>query len=387
MRATGKTGMIKALFKMLRAVPGALAACTAALLLTTACSVHEWPDESTPAQLEIELVFAQEMPDYKEVNYDTRKTGAEYANGGTSHADDDMDIRYTLKFYPALPGGGYASSEAKDYTTVVTAAAAQYLDRSITVSLPEGGYQVLCWTDYVKQGSTEGVFYDVSDFAAVSILEDHIENTDSQDAFRGIAEVTVHRVGTSQEPDKVTIEMQRPLAKYRFIATDFDLLVTKVMREREAAIRAEAGAGAGDDAATAAEAGAVAASKAFNPDDYFIRFYYTSFLPNVFDMFKDKPVDSRSGVSFDADFIPISEKEVLMGFDYVLVNGQESSVTVQVGLYDKVTNTQLALTPPLAVPLSRSKLTTVRGDFLTMEIGSGIGVNPSFDDEFNITIP
>ncbi len=382
----GGTGRRNVLSQMLRAVPGAMAACAVAVLLAVSCSVHEWPDGSTPALLEIEMVFAQDMPDYKEVNYDTRKTKTEYADGNTECADGDMDIRYTLKFYPALPGGGYAASEAKDYTKVLTVGAAQEPDRSVTVSLPEGGWQVRCWTDYVKKGSTEGLFYDVSDFSSVTIPEDHVANTDYKDAFRGSVEVTVHRVGTSQEPDKVTIEMQRPLAKYRFIATDFDLLVTKVMREREAAAgRANAGAGTGNGAGTVPGTGAEASS--FNPEDYFIRFYYTSFLPNVFNVFKDKPVDSRAGVCFDSEFIPLSQKEVLMGFDYVLVNGHESSVSVQVGLYDKGTKKLLSLTPPLSVPLSRSKLTTMRGDFLTMEVGSGIGVNPSFDDEYIITIP
>lgn len=348
-----------------------LAAPMLAMLLAASCGVHEWPDESTPAQLEIEMVFAQDMPDYKEVDYDTRKTKTEYTS-------EDLDIRYTLKFYPELPGGGYSGSEATDYTEVLTRPATEGLDCSFTVTLPEGRWQVRCWADYVVKGSVDDLFYETADFSAITVMEDYMANTDYKDAFRGSAEVSVHRVGQEQEPDKVSLEMERPLAKFRFIATDFDLLITKIMREREAA------------AGSSSSATATIPVKSFNPEDYYIRFYYTSFLPCVFNMFKDKPIDSRTGDSFDSEFIPLSDKEVLMGFDYVLVNGHESGVYVEVALYDRKTDNLLSLTPSLLVPLVRSKVTTVSGDFLTMGVGSGIGVNPSFEedrDEFIIRIP
>ncbi len=342
------------------------------LLFATSCSVHEWPDESTPAQLEIRMVFDKEMKEYKEVvDYDTRNTKTYFTPG-------ELDIRYTFRFYPALPGGGYAGTEASDYTEVLTRPATEGLDCTFRVTLPEGKWQVRCWADYVRKGSVEDLFYEVADFSAITVpAEDYMANTDYKDAFRGSAEVSLRRVGQEQDPVSVTLDMERPLAKFRFIATDFDLLVTKIMREREAA-------GSSSSSTTTPP------TKTFNPEDYYIRFYYTSFLPCVFNMFKDKPIDSRTGVSFDSEFIPLSEKEVLMGFDYVLVNGHESGVYVEVALYDRKTNTLLSLTPSLLVPLVRGEITTVSGDFLTMGVGSGIGVNPGFEedkDEFIIRIP
>lgn len=340
-------------------------------LVAASCSVHEGPDADTPACLEIDLVFSQDMPDYKEVEYDILKTKADYT-------PDELDLRYTLKFYPALPEGGYSASEAADYTVVLTRDASEEKDCSFTAFLPEGDWQVRCWTDYVRKGGTDDLFYNTSDFSSVSIPQEYIAGTDYKDAFRGSGEVSLSRFGSAQEPTRMILEMKRPLAKFRFIATDFDRLVTRIMKERKAA--------SGYAPADTSQAGSTS-SMSFNPDGYYLRFHYTSFLPSVFNMFKDKPVDSRAGVSFDSEFVPLSEKEVLMGFDYVLTNGHESGVSVQVALYDRSSGSMLSLTPPISVPLIRSEVTTVRGDFLTMDAGSGIGINPTFDGEYVVTVP
>ena len=62
-------------------------------------------------------------------------------------------------------------------------------------------------------------------------------------------------------------------------------------------------------------------------------------------------------------------------------------MSVQVALYDGSRDKMLSLTPSISVPLVRSKVTTVRGDFLTLGVNSGIGVNPSFDDEYTLILP
>lgn len=342
-----------------------------ALMLAASCGVHEWPDADTPLPVNVELVFAEDMPDYREVDYVTGMTK-------TSLRSEDLSIRYTLKFYPALPGGGFSASEAADYTEVLTVPASETLDRSIQAFIPKGKWQVLCWTDYVKTGSVEDLFYGTSDFSSVTVPEEYVANTDYKDAFCGSAEVDLSGAGRADPPAQMRISMERPLAKFRFIATDLEALVTRVLREKAAAA-AEAGR-------SSWSAGPLPAPS-FKPEDYYIRFYYSSFLPCEFNMFKNKPTDSRSGVSFDSEFIPISEKEVRMGFDYVLVNGAESSVSVQVALYDGSRDKMLSLTPSISVPLVRSKVTTVRGDFLTLGVNSGIGVNPSFDDEYTLILP
>ena len=39
------------------------------------------------------------------------------------------------------------------------------------------------------------------------------------------------------------------------------------------------------------------------------------------------------------------------------------------------------------VPIVRGKLTTIRDEFLTRDYAPGIGIDPGFDGDINITIP
>ena len=369
-----------------------LSCCMLIIFGTSSCSVHQWPDESTPAALKLDFVFSTDLPPYLTVDYETK-------NAVSSESEQDCSFRYTVKFYPRLPDGTFSRTEAGDYTLVLTKDDLSDLNYSTETRLPEGEWQVRCWADYVGKGSTDDLFYRTSDFSSITLPEPHAANTDRKDAFLGCADVKLVRVGSRQTPVTARLEMERPLAKFRFIATDFEALVTKVMREKMTneeyaewlhAMRLEKEAREAAKKASDPEPdNSWSPSKApgFNPSDYYIRFYYTSFMPYVFDIFANKPIDSRSGVQFDSEFTPLSADEVLMGFDYVLVNGHESSVVVQVALYDRATNNLLSLSPTISVPLTRSKVTTVRGDFLTLSTGGGIGINPEFDGEYNIIIP
>jgi hypothetical protein len=353
----------KAFRKAARISAGTLAVLAAALTLLPSCSVHEWPDTGTLAQLRLDFRFATDLPPYLEIKYGTK----------TDISPEDYDVRYKVKFYPELTGGGYDTADAAAYALTLTKDDVSELNWTACAALPEGKWQVRCWVDYVAQGSDKDLFYDTEDFSSITIPEEHTANNDYKDAFLGSAEVELHRVGSREEPVSVTLDMERPLAKFQFIATDLEQLVTKVLREK-----------ATRRSRTDSDRPESPLEQSFRPEDYYIRFYYTSYMPCVFNIYTNKPVDSRTGVQFESEFTPISENEVLMGYDYVLVNGAESSVLVQVALYDRETRELLSLTPAVSVPLVRSKVTTVRGDFLTLGAGGGLGINPDFDDEYNV---
>ena len=115
-------------------------------------------------------------------------------------------------------------------------------------------------------------------------------------------------------------------------------------------------------------------------------FYYVGFMPNAYSLFTDKPVDSATGVLFESTLNSLSETEASVGFDYVFVNGTESAVTVQIGIYDNE-GTQLSLTEPIKVSLRRSHHTIMRGMFLMSETSGGISINPEFDGDYNLVFP
>jgi hypothetical protein len=135
-----------------------------------------------------------------------------------------------------------------------------------------------------------------------------------------------------------------------------------------------------------AESDEATQTKTVNIEDYKMVFYYVGFMPNTYSMYTDKPVDSSTGVMFESTLKKLSESEASIGFDYVFVNGKESAVTVQIGIYDNE-GTQLSLTEPIEVPLKRSQHTVMTGMFLMSEASGGVTINPDFDGEHNLIFP
>lgn len=114
-------------------------------------------------------------------------------------------------------------------------------------------------------------------------------------------------------------------------------------------------------------------------------FYYSGYMPCAFNIMDNKPCDSMTGVSFESTIKAVDEHEARLGFDYVFVNGKESSVMVTVALLDE-DGTQLSRSNQIEVPLKRSMLTVVKGSFLIQETGGGVAIDPDFEGEFNIVL-
>ena len=81
----------------------------------------------------------------------------------------------------------------------------------------------------------------------------------------------------------------------------------------------------------------------------------------------------------------LSNGEAELGFDYVFVNGSESTMVVSVEIYDGQGNI-VSNFKPVDVPLIRSKLTTVKARFLTSDAMGGVSIIPDYDGEHNIEI-
>ena len=359
------------------------------------CMVHEWPDESIPAVLEVEMVFDTEFQPLRDVEY-AKKTKAN---------PEDYNIRYQIRAYRALKNGGYDVVPQVEFLFVKSDV--NTLDHNVTLEIPEGNYMLRVWADYVDAGKVDDKYYLTEDFSSITVAEPYEGDTDFRDAFEGSSEVSVVRVGANAEKTHVKVDMQRPLAKFQFLATDFYDLVTKAMEKymssKEYADylqtrRTQQMSGTTDtecqfevtstdnlpDDGTKAPWDPTKAP-GFNPEDYKIVFYYNSYLPTEYNLITGKPTDAKMGMMFSSSLQPLNEDEALIGFDYVIVNGVESSVTLQVALYAP-DGELMSLSNPVVVPVVRGKVTTVRGKFLTLTTGGGIGIDPGFDGEFNLVI-
>lgn len=329
------------------------------LLAFVSCDVHEWPDSA-------ELVAVDLRVDFSTLMY-------EWEDGEVTDSIDVVQkkglMRYNIKVY-----SGFAASRASAVlvkNVEFTRDLSEGYGCSYTLELPGGNYTVMVWADLIGDWEDSKPYYNAEDFTAIVLAGVHAGNTDYRDAFRGVSEITLE---TSDEVVPVvvhTVRMERPLAKYEFIANDFErFLYEEVQKKYKTPLF-----GSVDEMANRV-----------GLDGYKAVFYYSGFMPCEYNMFIDKPVDSKLGVLFESKIVKSSMTEAKLGFDYVFVNGASASVPVQIGIYDE-DGELVSLTSPINVPLKRNHHTLIRGAFLLQQASGGILIQPGFDGEHNVIVP
>lgn len=364
------------------------------LFAATSCAVHEWPSDA-PADVVLNLDFDREMPQFMVLD----------VNGTRASRDGyDYVLRYTVEPYRQLPDGSWSDVPQGRYT--FTKDDLSELNNTVRFGIGEGTWRFYVWTDFVLKGTEADFFYSTSSFRSIRLQGEHEGNNDFRDAFSGHADLTVRRVGSRQTPSTATVPMGRPLAKFEFVTNDLQEFITKTI---EAMLRkdAESGTKSGDtaegdtggsDGSDASDASSVSdgsGDSATKGDDtkapivdlnkYRVVFYYSGYMPCAFNMMDDRPCDSSTGVRFSSAITAVDSHEARLGFDYVFVNGRESSVMVTVGIFDE-DGTQLSMSNQIEVPIKRSMLTVVKGSFLMQNTGGGVAIDPSFDGEYNIVL-
>lgn len=329
----------------------------------TACDVHEVPEAPASTTTHVRFTFSTMLTENN-------------VNMLPGRDDDNATrlMRMLIYAYPRL-GDGTVVRRAAFQTTITREVTPGDYDCGITLDLPQGDYSLAVWADFVHERN-RSLYYDPYNFEEITLYEPHTANTDLRDAFRGMIDCSVKPRTTVAPPDTIDVPMERPLAKFEFITTDLQEFLTE--EENRAEGRADGEPKADSDAKDTD-------IKTVDLNQYNIRFYYSGFMPCVYNLFSDKPIDSRTGVSFDSKITPTETGEASLGFDYVMVNGVESFVSVIVCVYDTQGNL-IVTSDAIKVPTKRNYHTIVRGKFLTQTATGGVGIDPDFDGEFNIEI-
>lgn len=340
------------------------------LVLLTACDVHEWPDTPENVTFRLKLRYERDMTVWEHLYDGTEVTeqglGDTYDNGR-----EHGKMRYIIRAYPLTEKQRPAQKYTQEF--VFTKDITEGYDHETTLDLAAGDYRIMVWSDLVENDDVDP-YHDAGDFAEITLQGDHRGNDDYRDAFRGTGDISLTADVAEYVPGTLEITMQRPLAKFEFITNDLAEFIQKEGL-RIAAKSGGAKSASGNDPATRV-----------NVEDYKVAFHYVGFMPDTYSMLTDKPVDSSTGVMFQSDLKELNDREASLGFDYVFVNGTESAVTVQVGLYDKE-GTRLSLTEPIRVPLRRNHHTVLRGKYLMSEASGGVTINPDFDGDHNLIFP
>lgn len=261
-------------------------------------------------------------------------------------------IRYVIRTFPV--GASYAKVEPVQEFTIVKDAKDGF-DHTATRDFLVGSYDVMVWADLFPEGR-EVSCYNVDNFGKIALDLAATGNNDYRKAFRGMTTVDV---AETEEPSEATISMQSPLARFELVSDD--------LQEFLAARRTAGG-------------------NSLSLDDFKVVVFYTGYMPSVYSLYTDKPVDSATGVSFESSFRVISDEEVGLGFDYVLVGENASAVNVKVGVYD-ADGKLVSASSAVRVPLQRGENTVKTGSFLTSKSSlDGIYIDKDFDGSFDIEL-
>lgn len=303
--------------------------CALALLLS-ACGKEQALSEQVFSPVTLEMSYGDVMSSIK---YDDLTAGK---------------IRYIIRTFPV---GAIYSKVNPVQEFIFTKDVNQGFDHTETLDLLEGDYDLMVWSDLMKEGESVPC-HNADNFGEISLHVASTGNNDYRDAFCGVATVSVD----ADESSSLTVEMERPLARFELVSNDLPEFVGSQT-------------GLADGSATL--------------DDYTAVVFYQGYVPTVYSLYADKPVDSQTGVMFTSALTELNDNEVSLGFDYVFIGDKSSYVTVRVGVYD-LEGKQVSLTSSIKVPLQRNECTVKSGSFLTSKSSDGINIDKELDGNHNI---
>lgn len=308
--------------------------CALLFFFLSSCKGGDEPEVFGSAPVVVTLQLDTAMVDWQVVN--------------DSRAVASHDLRCQVAAFPVNSSGAIVDAPVMSQTVVFTAAGQQNECRMV---LPSGSYRLLAWADWVEHGSVADKYYATGDFSNISFKGSYEGNNDYRNAYTGKAEVSFQ---VKQGDTTTVVRQQLPLrsimGKVKFVATDYNEYLAKGQNLR-------------------------------------VLVAYTGFLPNRYSVLRGVPFDATTGVNFLSTMTEVSTEgdgSATLGYDYVMVNGEESSVTMALGMYDdegKLVGTSSTLN----VPIKRGGITVVKDKFLTRtSSGGGIGIDPSFEGDINI---
>lgn len=339
-------------------------------LLLLGCSVHEWPKtQGVKHKFTLHMNFDTVMDVHQII---------EYPNITRTDNEKEYDLRYIVRAYAADKSGNELDRQHEaEFIFSKDAIHNDSLELTADLELEEGNYRFFAWVDYVSAGTTKHKFYNTDNFASIKLNGDkHYGSTDFRDAYRGEAPTTIIPISKGVV-NEVTIPMERPLAKFNVISTDLEEFISKTISRREEKEREARSRGI--ELYTSEE------SRAVKLDEFRIVFAYESNVSNEFNQFTNRPGWIVTGLNFESSILKLSDEEAELGFDYIFINGTETSTDIRIYVYDR-DDELVAKSNIITVPLVRSKLTTVRGTFLTTMASGGVGISPGFTGTHNFYV-
>lgn len=326
----------------------------AVMILAGCKTIHEFPGgdpaNPTPVTLDMRFEINDEM-----LPFNDDPSHLQY----TVNADSGpYDLRYTIEVHDMASKNTLV--ERKVLTTVRESTDGLIVyEESFAVKASR--YRIAVWVDQVPAGTDDDLFYAI-DRTVVKINGIYCGSTDYKDAFAGTCDIdlTPYENAKSIVRHHQTLELIRPLAKIQIITTDVDKYVRNVMQK------------------------ALPVSSPVS--NFTVKFSYSGYMPTAYKITESLIVDAVQNLSFLSTVEEISESASRLGYDYVFVNGNSSTVMVDMTLYDSQ-GVEVKSISGIAIPVQIGRLTTISDNFLTRETGSGIGIDTGFEGTITYPVP
>lgn len=279
--------------------------------------------------------------------------------------DDETDLPQSITYKPASKGERAEASlpaipdgYCLHYVVAVTNDRGVVVNNQVTdvpefsISVRPGNYNIYAWADYVPEGqrSSRDHWYFTDEPAEMLLKEKYhyIGGEHSKRAFAGAKRIKIVAADTRSADERVTLTP--PMGRYRFVATG-------------------------------------------EPDfvPAYVRIAYNGGMWGGHNIISDEPVVRWSGVGFAVPYVASDN----LVFDHLFAPSGGETFIVTLEIYDMEGQLR-ARAKDVPVPIERGKLTTVTGDFFNIleldekpEVPAGdggIGIDPSFDNEYTITI-
>ena len=183
--------------------------------LLAGCQAEELFEDGAVASGDGNVTFTVSAPEAMPESRAVLGENSNSALGGVTNVNtEEYDLRYQLAVY-RVENGDYVEAVSPQMKIVD-----KY--EPVTYSLrltPNRNYQVVVWADFVREGETEDLHYNTSDFRNIHVPElpdKYVLNDESKDAYFTTVPVSVKEDAVTED-----LVLKRPFAKVRVITTDW----------------------------------------------------------------------------------------------------------------------------------------------------------------------
>lgn len=317
------------------------------LLLCTGC-LHENPELTEDGEMGVDPTSVILNAN---LNINLDFTLLEEAD--TRATENDIQQRITIA---AFLDGEEVKREVI-YQKVVTGR--NQLNIPVSMKLHARLYQIVAWVDYENKNDSKGPYYITDNLTSLLCSDSYRANTDYRDAYYACTELDLRSYRDKWgEEISLDLNMIRPLARYELVANDLPQLRRMI------------------------------ADGKTSGNKFTVKVEYNYYLPTGMNLLTGKVGHSKQYVTYSRTVtLPTDEEqeELQLAYDYVMVNGEGSFVSVNIEIADAGKQV-ISRVKGLQVSYEQGHLTTKKGKFFSVEPNPGISIDTEFDEDIIIDL-